>query len=133
MQHVLILSPLYNDEESFHRFASELKKVLGEQYQLQLLVVNDGTPSLKLNSELPLTVLNLHRNLGHQKAIAIGLAYANENMKFDRLVIMDCDGEDRPEVARELLERSSESSRIIVAKRAGRQESFSYKFLYRME
>src|SRR6185437_1414626 len=41
-------------------------------------------------------VLRLARNLGHQRAISIGLAWTSENRPGRTVVIMDGDGEDNP-------------------------------------
>ena len=39
-------------------------------------------------------MLHLRRNLGHQRAIAIGLSHLHEQDRYARIVIMDGDGED---------------------------------------
>ena len=129
MQRAIILCPLYNDEASFLHFAAALEKQAPSlPCQVALLVVNDGTDDLKITSSLPLTVLHLHRNIGHQKAIAIGMAYAHHEMKFDKLVIMDADGEDDPADIRTLLEQSDAT--IAVAGRKSRQEGKSFRLFY---
>jgi hypothetical protein len=83
-----------------------------------------------LKTNLPLTILNLHRNLGHQKAIAIGMAYAHHHLKFDQLLVMDGDGEDRPEDIPALIHASTDSEKIIVGKRTSRQENRSFRSFY---
>jgi glycosyltransferase involved in cell wall biosynthesis len=69
-------------------------------------------------------VITLSRNLDHQKAIAIGLAYSVANNLADVFVVMDADGEDRPgDVPRLLaaLESGPELS-VVVARRMKRSE-----------
>jgi len=131
MQHTIILTPLYNDETCFLIFAkaveNEVKNNVGHSFSF--LVVNDGTDHLQLSSNLPITVVHLYRNLGHQKAIAIGLSYAHHHLAYDNILVMDCDGEDRPEDIRTLLS-SNPDKKIIVAKRARRQESWIFKTCY---
>lgn len=131
MQQVIILSPLYNDEASFTVFSKEAEKVVREipGCHFSFLVVNDGTDRLQLTTTLPLTVVHLHHNIGHQKAIAVGLAYAHQHLSFDNIIIMDCDGEDKPEDIIELLSKSSNDT-IVVAKRASRQEGRRFKLFY---
>src|SRR6266542_6746184 len=100
MQQILILCPVYNDEVCFNLFTVQLVNQVKHltTYHFSFLIVNDGSskkPALK--SALPTNIIHLHRNLGHQKAIAIGLSYAQQNLPFEKVIIMDVDGEDRPE------------------------------------
>ena len=128
----VILCPLYNDEASFNIFAANIEKgvALKSENEFSFLIVKDGTSELKLKTNLSLTIIHLHRNIGHQKAIAIGLAYAHHHLRFDQIVIMDCDGEDRPEDIISLLEAATKTSAIIVAQRTTRQEGNLFKFFY---
>ncbi|HEU4470627.1 MAG TPA: glycosyltransferase [Flavisolibacter sp.] len=131
MQQTIILCPLYHDESSFNLFAADIEKLAGKYNgRLAFVVVNDGMPEVSLQTRLPLTVIDLHRNIGHQKAIAIGLAYTQSKMDFDHIVIADCDGEDRPEDILRLLDAARETDKIIVAKRVSRQEGRSFRLFY---
>lgn len=134
MQQTIILCPLYNDEPSFNIFAGEIEKqfTATTDRQFSFLVVNDGTSELNLRTKFALTVIHLYRNIGHQKAIALGLAYAHHHLSFDQIIVMDCDGEDRPEELRVLLEKATTDSGIIVAKRASRQETLSFQLFYKV-
>lgn len=133
MKKSLVLCPLYNDEVSFNIFIKELEKNLSgiDIGSFALLVVDDGSikkPDLK--SSFPLTILHLHKNLGHQKAIAIGLSYAYNQLEFDNVVIMDADGEDRPVDVTVLLRAFNENNKTIVAHRASRQNGKKFKWFY---
>ncbi len=132
MQRVIILCPLYHDEASFNQFAAAVEKEVDSinDHSFSFLIVNDSPDGLQLHSKLPLTLLHLHRNIGHQKAIAVGLAYAHHNLTFDRIIIMDGDGEDRPGDISALLHNSS--NEIAVAKRVSRQEGKGFRFFYRV-
>ena len=133
---IVILSPFLNDEESLNRLLTELPIALGgsASSSYSLLIVDDGsTEKLKLNvpTLFSLQVLHLQRNIGHQKAIAVGLAYIKENITCDKVLVMDADGEDRPEDAALLLAESSRSpGKIIFAHRKSRQEGPRFKFFY---
>ena len=48
----------------------------------------------KINS---IKVLNMKKNQGHTRSIAVGLKYIFEKEDFDYVIPMDGDGEDRPE------------------------------------
>jgi polyisoprenyl-phosphate glycosyltransferase len=134
MPKTIVLCPLYQDEASFHIYAAALAKEAASRgiAELSLLVINDGTPELHLQTALPCTIIHLNRNIGHQKAIAIGLAYAAKHLSFDQLIITDSDGEDQPADVFRLLEAGQGGSTIVVASRASRQESRSFRFFYRL-
>ena len=38
----------------------------------------------------------MKKNRGHARCNAFGIRYVNQNEKFDYLILMDGDGEDRP-------------------------------------
>ena len=49
-------------------------------------------------------IIRLRRNVGHQRAIAVGLGFvADELQDADRIVVMDSDGEDLPATIHALL------------------------------
>jgi len=133
MQQVTILCPLYNDEASFNIFAAEIEKKTSTipDHRFSFAVINDGsseTPLLK--TRLPITLIHLHRNLGHQKAIAIGLSYIQQHLQFDKVLIMDADGEDKPEDISLLLSATSHQNIVAAGQRASRQEGSRFKFFY---
>jgi hypothetical protein len=78
-------------------------------------------------------ILHLNRNLGHQRAIAIALAHTAQNFPGHAVVVMDADGEDRPEDIPALVKRSEEfPGRIIFARRVKRSEGFAFRVYYRL-
>lgn len=133
MQRSIVICPLFNDEPSFSIFIKELEKTLAgnADQNFFLLIVNDGSfkkPELK--SSLPLTILHLHKNIGHQKAIAIGLSHAHSQLTFDNIVVMDADGEDRPEDIISLLQAFKQKNKTVVAHRASRQNGKRFTWFY---
>lgn len=132
MSKILVLSPLYNDENAFNIHAKKIEsEVSGFSDEISFLVINDGSNEKpKLASKLPLTIVHLHRNIGHQKAISVGLAYAYHHLEFDKILIMDCDGEDRTEDFTNLIKASNNYQSIIFARRVTRQESRNFKLSY---
>lgn len=138
MKTIFILTPLYNDWQALTRLCDELK-TLGEKQGLafHLLVVNDGSSRPPETLPAPqgslraVQVLHLTRNLGHQRAIAIGLAFAHQMDIQAPLVVMDCDGEDRPEdIPRLLAESERTPDTIVFARRARRSESLLFRIFY---
>jgi hypothetical protein len=79
-------------------------------------------------------VLCLRRNLGHQRAIAIGLAHVEEQIDCPCVVVMDSDGEDSPVDVPRLLDRCDQEggSKIVFAERTKRSESFVFMAFYHL-
>jgi hypothetical protein len=76
--------------------------------------------------------LALRRNVGHQRAIAIALAFVDEQRSPDTLVVMDGDGEDAPEDVPRLLACLSENDQrmVVFAERTRRSESLTFRVFY---
>ena len=77
-------------------------------------------------------VLRLRRNLGHQRAIAIGLAYVEDCLGASAVVVMDGDGEDDPADVPRLLARLHEEGhqKVVFAERSRRSESINFRIFY---
>ncbi len=143
---IYCLTPVFNDWESLHVLITQMEKIQvnNSNINFSIIVVNDGsTEENKIelkNNFIDTTILNLKVNIGHQRAIAVGLQYIyNEKDDYDYVVVMDCDGEDKPEDIILLLEKATKegSKKIIFAQRKKRQESilfktgyFFYKYLF---
>ncbi len=142
-QKTILLIPVYNDWESLKILIGNLAPLLqNSSIHYELLIADDGSlvkSGIPTVSNVPIQILKLQRNIGHQKAIAIGLSYIHHHMPCDNVLIMDADGEDRPEDALALLTASAQHpGKIIFAHRSSRTESFLfrafysfYKFLFR--
>lgn len=136
-----VMMPIYEDWESAVVVVDRVHSTLAAAgYSVDFLLVNDGgiTPapaSLTLTSaERPpsIEVLHLRRNLGHQRAIAIGLSHLQTIATARAVVVMDGDGEDTPDGVLRLvrhLELTGGRS-IVFGARARRTESFTFRFLY---
>ena len=138
MKKIYCLTPVYNDWESFEILTSQLEalqKKHDKEYVFSLIAINDGSTEANSVSKtsLNITLINLKINIGHQRAIATGLQYIyNEIDDTDYVVVMDCDGEDRPEDIISLIEKAEENNhkKIIFAQRRKRQETVFFKFGY---
>ncbi|MDZ4794277.1 MAG: glycosyltransferase family 2 protein [Bacteroidota bacterium] len=137
-EQIIILTPVYNDGASLNILLDELAVAVKEftTTRFTVLVVDDGSTDnldVKVPAIFSLQILRLQRNIGHQKAIAIGLAYIKENLSCDKVLVMDCDGEDRPQDAVALLRHSVDHpGQIIFAQRKSRQEGSGFRFFYRV-
>ena len=145
-KNIYCLTPIYNDWESFAVLVQEISllKQNFSAYDFFIVAVNDGStediPEDFDYKNIPATVLNLKINIGHQRAIAVGLQYIyNEVTDYDFVVVMDSDGEDKPQDIKELINKAEQEQekKIIFAQRKKRQEStffkigyFFYKYLF---
>ena len=138
---VVILIPVFNDWESLAELLPRIDAVLADRgIGADVLVVDDGSTAEPAESASPGTfrklrridVLTLRRNLGHQRAIAVGLAYVEDRIGPDAVVVMDGDGEDDPSDVPRLLDRlRAERGRAIVfADRSRRSESWTFRIFY---
>ena len=93
----------------------------------QLLVIKK-----LLNQKILLfKIIELKNNQGHARCNALGLRYVSRNEKFDHVILMDGDGEDRPVEIKDLIEKAFQSKDIsVVAKRIKRSEGPIFQFLY---
>lgn len=138
MKKIYCLTPVYNDWESFEVLTSQieaLQKKYEKEYFFSLIAINDGsTESQNLSkTSLNVTLVHLKINIGHQRAIATGLQYIyNEIDDADYIIVMDSDGEDKPEDIISLIGKAKDTNnnKIIFAQRRKRQESFLFKFGY---
>ena len=78
--------------------------------------------------------LRLRRNLGHQRAIAIGLAHVQQTTSCDAVLVMDADGEDTPEGVAQLLRAYSDThgEKAVFAERSRRSESLVFLSFYHL-
>ena len=75
--------------------------------------------------------MRLSNNLGHQRAIAVGLVVASRVEDIEAVVVMDADGEDEPEDVPKLLSAwGGDANLIVVAQRNERSEGLLFKFFY---
>jgi polyisoprenyl-phosphate glycosyltransferase len=82
-----------------------------------------------------LEVVRLLRNLGHQRAIAVGLTHLYKTRAaLGAVVVMDGDGEDKPEDVPRLIEELARhgNNSVVFAARTKRQENLPFRLMYRL-
>jgi glycosyltransferase involved in cell wall biosynthesis len=134
-----VLVPVYNDWDAVRTLIEELDRELASASRsAALIIVDDGSTmrpdagEIRASALTGVEVLHLRRNLGHQRAIAVGLAYVEAQGQADAVVLMDGDGEDRPQDVNRLLDalQSDGASRIVFAERTRRSEGAVFSILY---
>ena len=138
MKKIIILIPVFNDWKSLAKLIKEIDKNIKnfKDLRFECLIVNDAStieiPDLiKPNKFENMEILNMKKNKGHARCNAFGIRYIFQNKEFDKLILMDGDGEDRPEELKNLIEKNiSDPSKSVVAKRVKRSEGYLFQFLY---
>ncbi len=133
-----MITPVFNDAACLPLFLRDLAQVATKDAQMDVFIVDDGsTEPLNLDTNdvpNPITairILHLICNLGHQRAIAVGLVEAVGHNDYDAVVVIDADGEDRPQDITELLSIHEENPEaVVVAQRQTRQEAANFRFFY---
>ena len=133
---LIIVTPVYEDVEASSRLFQELSKEFAQD--VYIVAVDDGSVKQPLDitaiqsAGLDGVVIKLKRNVGHQRAISIGLGYVAEHMsEHQKVVVMDSDGEDTPVSIKELIKPlKKDTIDVAVAQRKSRVESIKFKAFY---
>lgn len=137
--HLVILTPVLNDWKSLELLAHALASLPAHGPEVHIVVVDDGSAVQAPDSAVialkrvgDVSVIRLRRTVGHQRAIALGLRYIADALTFDRLLVMDADGEDSPESIPLLLSTGlRHPGHIVVARRGKRSEQAAFQLGYR--
>lgn len=132
-----IIIPIYNEQGNIDRLINRLKGVVSQlNVECEYIFINDGSKDDSINIiknlakiDNSVKFINFSRNFGHQIAVTAGL----DNAKGDRIVIIDADLQDPPELIIEMFNKMDEGFEVVYAKRKARKgESWMKKFTARM-
>ena len=129
MKKIFFLIPVFNDWESLETLIENIHKEIKSinNFEFNCIIINDSSTIQMGNVSKPQTF----KNFGHARCIASGLRYLVKNEKFDFVILMDGDGEDRPEEIKYLISKATSlDNSSVVAKRVKRSEGFIFKLLY---
>jgi glycosyltransferase involved in cell wall biosynthesis len=128
-----IVVPCYNEEaclgDLHKRLSAAASGVAGDSYEIVL--INDGSrdASWQMMTELAardprLVAINLSRNHGHQLALTAGLDLCSG----ERILIIDADLQDPPELVREMMiEMDLQKADVVYAVRRARAGETAFK------
>ena len=133
---LVVVTPVFEDTESATLMFAQLAATCG--LGTFVVAVDDGSVRTPLPvaaikaAGLAGVVLQLRRNVGHQRAIATGLGYVADVLgNRAPTVVMDCDGEDMPSTIAVLLAALEDADAdIVVAQRRSRIETLRFKTFY---
>lgn len=132
-----IIIPIYNEEGNINKLYERLNTVLNKiNSNIEYIFINDGSKDNSINLIKKLAekddnvkYINFSRNFGHQIAVTAGL----DKAVGDRIVIIDADLQDPPELIIEMYQKMDEGFEVVYAKRKARKgESWLKKFTAKM-
>lgn len=134
-----VVTPVYEDRESFRMLCSDLAKL---NLDITVFAVDDGSieaplmrDDINIIENIKVIIIKLKKNVGHQRAIAIGLNYIYDKYPedFHFIITMDSDGEDIPyniiNLLKALMDRNKD---LAVASRRKRNESLKFRIFYKI-
>lgn len=149
----VLLMPAWNDWTSAAELIRRIDNVADQSLDqpLTVVIVDDGSSEQATGDNDPLgqayraierlDIVRLRCNLGHQRAIAVGLCYIEKNLPHTAVIVMDSDGEDDPAEIPNLIDTFErlDKAPVVLAKRSQRTEGpvfavcyWAYRKLFRL-
>jgi glycosyltransferase involved in cell wall biosynthesis len=131
---VSVVVPCYNEEDNLqelHRRVSlTCSEVVGTEYEI--ILVNDGSKDKTRDRIVALcsrdqhvVLVDLSRNYGHQIALSAGLEFC----RGERILILDADLQDPPELLGEMMARIDDGFDVVYGQRDRREGETVFKRL----
>lgn len=125
---ISVVSPVYRAAGLVPELVRQLREVLGAvDPNYEIILVDDGSPDVSWSEILKacsayteVRGIKLSRNFGQHYAISAGLSRA----RGLRIIVMDCDLQDRPSEIGKLLEKAEEGYDVVLARRAVRRDGW---------
>jgi hypothetical protein len=137
-----LIIPVYEDWTALAVLLQEINEMPSNSWRFNVLVVNDHPlpPPEEWFAEFAegslqsIRILSLRRNVGHQRAIALGFCHWLTMGDSGPVVVMDADGEDRPKDILRLLTAAEQNEwrQVIFAARQKRSENMVFRTGYHL-
>lgn len=142
-ERAVILMPVRDDWASAAELVRRIDRAVDSQkWDPEIVLIDDGSAhqhepaafASPFSAIRRIRILRLRRNVGHQRAIAIGLVQVHQEGNGSVVIIMDADGEDTPEGLATLLDAFAKEGgrKGIFAKRIRRSESAVFQVFYHL-
>ncbi|MCU0417376.1 MAG: glycosyltransferase family 2 protein [Cytophagaceae bacterium] len=141
MEKISIIIPIYNEEQNIEKLYVRSKQVVIQlPVEYEFVFVNDGSKDQSLeiikniaSIDSHIKYLDFSRNFGHQIAVTAGI----DNCSGSKIVIIDADLQDPPELIIQMYEKMQEGYEVVYAKRISRKgesvlKKITAKLFYRM-
>ena len=129
---ISIISPIYNEENNIAPFLEKIKQILekiSDSYEI-IFAMDPSTDNTELKikqfaqKDKRIKLIKFSRRFGQPSATIAGI----QNSSGERLVIIDVDLQDPPEVILQMNEKMNEGFDVVFAKRSSREgETFIKK------
>lgn len=139
---LIVLIPVYNDWDALSLLLPSLDcELKSGGHKAEICLIDDGSTISPpehfgriFDAIVAIDVLSLRRNLGHQRAIAVGLSYIEANHPQSLVIVMDSDGEDDPKDVPRLIRTcgANAGEKIVFAARTKRSEGAAFTFFYHL-
>ena len=113
---ISVVVPAFNEAENLPSLVKQLRLVLDEYDDFEILIVDDGSQDRSLEilrafaaDDRRIQYLSLSRNFGHQSALKAGLDWADG----DCVVSLDADLQHPPELIAKMVQRWREGYEIV--------------------
>lgn len=129
---VSVVVPCYNEQESLEELCRRVSAACSQQVgdRFEIVLVNDGSADgtgelmRDLAARNPHVVaVDLARNYGHQIALSAGL----DHSQGERVLIIDADLQDPPELLGPMMKRMDEGFDVVIGVRAKREGEGRFK------
>ena len=118
---ISIVVPIHNEAEGIKNFLETSLLPVVENYNYELILVNDGSTDKTLEilqaiaaKNKKIKVLSLSRNFGKEPALSAGLEYASG----DAVLTIDADGQQPPNLIPEFVEKWEAGAEIVTGVRS---------------
>ncbi len=135
---LLIVMPVLDDWTSLRMLVRDIEVEMADVgLPIEIIVVDDCSmepaPDVIETGGVvqSIELVRLAMNVGHQRAIAVGVVHASRREDVTLLAVMDSDGEDRPAELRRLVQSArANPAHVYVAQRSRRSESLMFRSFY---
>ena len=138
---IALVTPVLEDWASLAALLADIAaEFTGSGVVFHVCAIDDGSVGAAELSEIDfpadgciqgVEIVHLALNLGHQRAIAVGLCEMAERTDIDAVIVMDSDGEDRPvDIAALLAAHRQHPGQIVLAQRTKRSETRAFRVGY---
>jgi dolichol-phosphate mannosyltransferase len=127
-----VVAPCFNEQDVLPEFERRLCKVCDSVLPgaYEIILVNDGSRdrTAEMIAEMvhrnpKIVGIDLSRNFGHQIALTAGLSFA----RGQRILVIDADLQDPPELLPDMLKLMDEGANIVYGKRVERHGESRFK------
>ena len=139
---ITILMPVFNDWSAVDLLLKELDQVCAEaNVRPRVVLINDRSTeqsgsflSWTPQSLAQVEIVDLRCNVGHQRALCVGVTHVHQEYPGSTLLMMDADGEDSPKYIPSLFKRfdAEKHEKAVFAERGRRMENLVFKLFYQL-